>query len=488
MLKNILRHKKIAIAAILLLIVAILFMPPRQSWRSGDTTVSLSRDRTTLTISGKGAMEDYKIFDGGPPYIAPNVSLGFRLMWQNYMGYKMLLRLGMKEEPSAILTYYSVTDLVIGKGVTHIGSYTFDCFHRLKSLTVPGNVKSIGYLAFELCNNMTDVTFEDGVKSVGQYAFIGCTRLTSVTVPNSIESIDSLITAFSGCTRLTSITAAADNQRYSSEDGVLFNKDKTALLWYPQGKKGAYTIPSGVKSIGDLAFSGDTVTCFLEEMFDFVGHSGITSITIPDSTVSIGAMAFAGCVNLKSITIPGGISSVGKRAFERCLNLISIEVAADNADYRSENGVLFNKEKTVLIRYPPGKQDTSYTIPKGVKFIEDEAFSHCGNLVSVTIPNGVKSIGDYAFSNCDSLTSITLPSSVDSIGVWAFYESNGLTSVTCLNPVPPVIRGIIIGYSLIYPSHKTCLYVPQNSVDAYLGDTSWNTAKSIKAIGATDNL
>jgi hypothetical protein len=201
--------------------------------------------------------------------------------------------------------------------------------------------------------------------TIGYRAF-SRTGLTSITIPGNVFKIE--CSAFQG-TALTSITVAADNSHYSFEDGALFNKDKTVLLRYlPSRQSASYTIPGSVKTIKDQAFGG-----------------------------------FAG--------------------------LTSIMVAIDNAHYSSIDGVLFNKDKTVLIRYPAGKQG-AYTIPDGVKTIGSGAFSGCGRLTSVTIPNSVTSIEEFAFSFCTGLTSITIPNSIISIGSSAFWYCTNLIFIT----------------------------------------------------------
>ena len=126
------------------------------------------------------------------------------------------------------------------------------------------------------------------VTNIGYGAFKDCTSLTSVTIPNSVYIISG--EAFSGCTGLVSITVDAANKDYSSQDGLLYNKDKTVLHTYPAGKTvSLISIPSSVNSIGNWAFSGCT---------------GLTSLTIPDNITSIGIGTFAFCANLTSVTIP----------------------------------------------------------------------------------------------------------------------------------------------------------------------------------------
>jgi hypothetical protein len=166
-------------------------------------------------------------------------------------------------------------------------------------------------------------------------------------------------------------------------------------------------------------------------------------LIIPDtiggkSVTSIGTFAFYKCTGLTSITIPDGVNSIGESSFERCTSLTMIEVGAENLNYTGIDGVLFNKEKTVLHTYPAGKTGDNYAIPDGVTSIGEWAFELCTSLTSITIPDGVTSIGEWAFELCTSLPSITIPDSVTSIGDYAFYECPSLTSITIGNGVTSI--------------------------------------------------
>ena len=309
------------------------------------------------------------------------------------------------------------------------------------AITIPSeidgkSVTSIGYEAFYKCTGLTSITIPNSVTSIGYNAFKYCTGLTSITIPNSVTSIGDW--AFNHCTGLTSINVASGNNYYSDNNGVLFNKKKTELIRYPEGKsQTSYTIPDSVTSIEDCAFDGcsglisitipNSVTSIGDDAF--AGCSGLTSITIPNSVTSIGHWAFDGCTGLTSITIPNSVTSIGDYAFDGCTGLTSINVASENNYYSGNNGVLFNKKKTELIRYPEGKSQTSYTIPNSVISIGCYAFYGCTGLTSITIPNSVTSIEDCAFDGCSGLTSITIPNSVTSIGGVAFDGCSGLKDV-----------------------------------------------------------
>jgi len=176
-----------------------------------------------------------------------------------------------------------------------------------------------------------------------------------------------------------------------------------------------------------LDLSGSTFTSIEDSAFSHC--QSLTGITIPASVTSIGNSAFACCTSLTSITIPDSITSIGDGAFWDCTSLTAINVESGNTAYSSENGVLYNKTKTMLVKYPEGKTGSSFTIPSSVTNIESSAFEDCTSLININIPNSVTSIGDYAF-NCENLTSITIPASVTSIGDYAFAGCDNLTSVT----------------------------------------------------------
>jgi hypothetical protein len=153
---------------------------------------------------------------------------------------------------------------------------------------------------------------------------------------------------------------------------------------------------------------------------------------------SIGDYAFLRCTSLTSITIGNGVTSIGNNAFFLCSSLTTIEVGAENWNYTGIDGVLFNKEKTVLHTYPAGKTGDNYTIPDSVTIIRESAFLYCSSLTSITIPDSVASIGNGAFYECTSLTSIAIPNSVASIGNGAFFNCTSLTSITFQGAAPTV--------------------------------------------------
>jgi len=173
---------------------------------------------------------------------------------------------------------------------------------------------------------------------------------------------------------------------------------QTWNIGYPNEKDVVATLVGGTLTISG---SGDMMD------FDwyFSPWSQTNKVVIQEGVTSIGGWAFSGCSSLTSIEIPSSVTSIGG-AFFACVSLASIDVEGGNEYYSSENGVLFNKDKTTLMRYPQGKAGKYYFIPNSVTSIEGGAFYACRSLISIEIPNSVTSIGIMAFGICESLTHI----------------------------------------------------------------------------------
>lgn len=307
----------------------------------------------------------------------------------------------------------SLTSIVIPGSITEISERTFLSCSSLTSITIPNSVTSIKKNAFQSCSSLTSILIPNSVTSIGESAFVYCSSLASITIPESVTSIGDR--AFDECTSLAEISVGYGSQKFSSVNGVLFDKNKKTLICYPAGKNGTiYDIPQSVTSIGGHAFS----YC-----------ASLASITIPEGVTSIGNGTFFRCSSLTSISIPEGVTSIGWSAFSYCSSL------------------------------------TSITIPDGVTSIGYDTFGGCSSLTSITIPEGVVSIGDDAFSNCISLASITIPESVSFIGSSAMARCSSLKSVTCLATTPPTLGNDV--FSGVDFPYERVLYVPAGTLEDY---------------------
>lgn len=255
---------------------------------SGSNVTWSLDDNGTLTISGSGKIEDYRSDIDQPWY--SNRS--------------------------------DITSVIIEPGVTSIGSQAFYYCSNLTSITIPSGLTSIGEMAFFYCSALTSVTIPNSVISIGNFAFGSCTGLKSITIPSSVTSIENNV--FQDCTGLTNITVDSSNPSFCSESGVLFNKDKTTLIYCPRGKTGSYTIPDGVTAIEDYAF----YYC-----------SGLTSVTIPSSVTSIGVSSFQHCTGLTSITIPNSVTSITNLAFWDCSSLTIVYIPSGVNFVPDESGL-----------------------------------------------------------------------------------------------------------------------------------------------------
>lgn len=324
----------------------------------------------------------------------------------------------------------------------------------------------------------------NSVTKIEWHAFWGCIHLKSITIPDSvIEIVDGFHTPiFYRCYTLTSIYVHSDNPVYASEDGVLFNKSKTKLIFYPNGIfLDNYIIPDSVFKITDDAF--------LRNIY-------ITSIIIPDSVIEIGNAAFMGCTRLKKINIPKWVSLKDRYdivnnnfIFTLPESINEINVPSDHPFYTSEDGVLFNKSKTKLISCPKGKSGnyvipdsvieidkcaffeckllTSINISNTVKEINESAFEECAGLISISIPDSIIRIEKSTFSRCHSLVSIIIPDSVKKIGNHAFYFCDNLKSVIIPNSVIE-----ISDFAFDYCKSLVSITIPESVVE--ISDTAFN--------------
>jgi len=238
--------------------------------------------------------------------------------------------------------------------VTIIGERAFYDKNDITRVVIPKGVTQIKINAFFNCKSLTNVNIPDTVTIIEQYAFI-FSGITAVTVPKSVVYIGG--GAFGGCTRLTAINVAADNVKYSSMGGVLYDKNKTFLHTYPAGKTDS------------------------------------SNFVIPGTLLVIGDYAFTACSRIVSIGIPASVKQIGVGAFLFCNRLNKLTVAADNTAYFTENNVLYNKDKTLLHTYPAGRTGSSFTIQAGVKSIGDMAFAACNGLRSITFEGTIPYMG-----------------------------------------------------------------------------------------------
>ena len=460
---------------------------------------------------------------------------------------------GLKSNDSNLYLVDETGTLIIpstvkGITVTKINNGTFAKVAGIKRVIIPGTVKEIGSTAFMGCPDLEVVIMEDGVEKIGWQAFKSCTKLVDIQMPDTVTSIVSEAFAstaiseirlsngltsisgsiFNGCTNLTSLTIpegvttlennsiyncqnlksvhlpasltkigtnflmlcpkvsevtfAEGNESFSSENGIIYNKEKTEMIYIApsvvEGKT-TFTVPStvttlnskllnsypqitnviingNVTSIDNNFFSknitnvtinnnekyrasngaiydnsGTLIHYFANETsftveegttniisYAFRYSTNLTSVTLPESLTTLDAHVFNGATNLKSITLNSALSSISGLSFYGS-GITEINTA-NNKNYTFENGALYNADKTLLIVVLG--QPTEFTIPDGVVEIGRYAFHYRKNLTKVTIPDSVEKIGG-SFMYCTSLKEIFIPNSVTSIAEGCFSNS-----------------------------------------------------------------
>jgi formylglycine-generating enzyme required for sulfatase activity len=306
-----------------------------------------------------------------------------------------------------------IPDTINDLPVTGIGAYAFYDCTSLTSMTIGNNVTSVGDAAFIYCDRLTQVTIPNSVTNIGNDAFEYCASLSSVAIGSSVTSIGGL--AFFHCYSLTNVT-----------------------------------IPNSVITIRDYAFEECT---------------NLASVMLGHSVTSIGKSAFYGCSSLTSVTIPNSVTNIGSWALSGCTSLTAITVEPLNTTYSSLDGVLFNKARNTLIKYPDGKI-WAYTVPDSVARIGDGAFSGCWGLTDVFIPSSVTGLGDGAFSYCISM-------------MRAFFAGNAPTR-------PPFPNATTFQAGVSYECNVTVYYREGtqgwSSIFEDCPTTLWNSMPKIESI------
>lgn len=333
-----------------------------------------------------------------------------------------------------------ITGVEIPDSVTLISDYAFQYCKSLTKIEIPGTVKKIGNWwgnvngqIFNGCSNLKEVILEEGIEEISGRAFDSCSKVKEWKLPKSLkrigpcafrnisveefnipENVESIAATFISSSNLSRINVDSNNKYFTSVDGILFDKDSTRLIKYPENRDGnSYEVPNTVKTIDANAF----ISC-----------KNLQTIVIADSVEKIGDSAFDGS-KLKTINLGGGITNISNKPFYGAWNLTNINVITENDKYESENGILFNKGKTILIKYPPAIINGEvYEIPNTVVEIGPQSF-YRSQIKNVIIPSSVKKIGSESFFACYNLEEVNLPEGLERIEWRALYGCHKIKTI-----------------------------------------------------------
>ena len=382
----------------------------------------------------------------------------------------------------------NIPEQIDGKKVSAITEYAFSN-DTIEIVNIPNTVTILYWMSFAKCNNLREINIPESVSDIKSIPVVQCPSVEKINVSEK-------------------------NNYYRSVDGVLFSKDMSLLIYYPSNKAGdSYKVPDEVKEFSPCADNGafnynqnlKSVTLnaninlsswnFPRSSFAYASKleaiyvdsknpyltsdNGIlyskdktilvsyptncsqTRYIMPDNVSAMSENAFYGAKKLKEIQLSKKleIRVYGVQFFLGCRNLESISVPESNNDFYTVDGVLFRRrdsdglDNPCLISYPQNKKDSKYEVPKTVKSIERSAFEgntnlstviipdnvteiklcafmDCRSLSKVVLPSNLKEISYSAFRNCSSLTDIDIPSSVTTVSICAFYNCNALKNVT----------------------------------------------------------
>lgn len=358
-----------------------------------------------------------------------------------------------------------ITEVLIPENINSIPLCAFRDCSKLKSVSLGNNVATIFGGAFFNCTGLESFYIPNGVKVIGGSAFCGCSNLININIPKSIARIN--YDVFKNCTSLSNVYFEGDISDWCNIKfyGFTSNPLSVAENLYINGKllENELVIPENINSINDYAFynyqkvkdiliSDNVLSIGREAFYDCVG---VENISLGKNVASIGYMAFTNCGS-KELKIPRSVTSIGFRALDGRFE--SFVVDEDNPSYSSDSyGVLYDKSKKVLIKYPKIIKRVEFTVPdsvvkigpysfKGaniekviigdsVKEISEAAFYAGFGIESVIIGNGVSVIGEKAFYYCCNMTDLELGSNVTTIGRNAFQDCHLLRNFTLGNKV-----------------------------------------------------
>ena len=412
-----------------------------------------------------------------------------------------------------------------------IYKYAFDSYYGLISLIIPDRVTSIGIHAFDDCFGLTGVTIGNGITSIGEYAFYGCYKLVEVINNSSLNITKSNNYKDIGYYALN--IKKGGNSDIVNKDGFLFYtyNNVNYLLGYtgietkltlPQNYNGqnyeiykyafddcagftSVSIPNSVISIGRCAFR----FC-----------SGLTSVKIPDSVTSIDNHAFYGCSGLTSVVIPDSITSIGSAAFERCHGLEKVFFTGDIVSWLTINGLKNLMYYGLMNRklYFNNKLVTNLVIPDSITTINEYAFYNCKELTSVVISKNISSIGNGAFYGCSQLeniyitdtaswcsinglsnlmsygsnnkklyihdevaTNLVIPDSITTINEYAFYNCKELTSVVISENISSIGSWAFYGCSRV-----TSIIIPDSVTE--IGRSAFEDCSGLTSVTIPDSV
>ena len=387
-------------------------------------------------------------------------------------------------------------------GTTNIESFAFSQ-SGLEKFVAPSTLLSIDSSAFKNCNNLKDIVFNNSLTTIKDEAFAYSPKITKVILNRDLKDIGKNV--FYGDNNIESIIDK-DNTNFQIIENTLYTIDKKELVYIaPKRNKKELNIPKETISIREGAINSETAINKIivdpknekfssedgilydkdkKKIVKFPPKKEVVNLTILPSVEEINPYAFKDAINLSGfVNIHGKVKTIGKNAFDNTINIDGFIVDEYNENYCSIDGVLYNKDKTSLIKYPSRKNTNSFNIPNSIKSIEERAFENSmieslttntnlstiekesflnSNIKNIELNEGLKSIKENAFKGT-KIKDIVLPSTLETIQDGAFSYMKDLNTIQFKS-----LQLKDLGYNVLMGSNKLeKIVVPINAYNNY---------------------
>lgn len=455
---------------------------------SAENGVLFNKDKTTLIL--------YPSQKANTDYVVPAsvTTIGQSAFYQTALLKGITLPDGLTTIQGYAFQGSGIESMVLPNSVTTVESHAF-YGAQLNTITLSENMTTISASLFQWNQKLNEIVIPEGITTIAPSAFSDCKQLKSVTLPSTLTAIGE--GAFSGCEGLLSLTVNMTTPPTDVTDNVFTYVGSitytNCTLKVPAGTKAAYQAANVWKNFTTIIEQGEPlpvgavfndngivyrITSLSPNKVDVTQGSYSGDVVIPTTASNEGldfnvtgieSKAFLNQYYLTSVTIPQTVEAIGARAFLYTNSLTTITVDAANPNYLSEDGVLFNKDKTTLWWYPHKKEGQSYAVPEGVVTIEEFAMYDNMNLKEISVPSTVTTIKERGLGPYELLklsVNIASPISVNE-NVFPMYLYD---YATCLLEVP-------VGSKAAYQAADVWKKFTNIEEKTFTGVTSWSDDK-----------
>lgn len=302
------------------------------------------------------------------------------------------LEYGLNDDATSysVVAYHGDEEnIIIPNGFNHYpitGIISLSNNDSIITVTLSSHIKTIYQSAFANCFNLETINMNDSVTEIGDFAFSNCYNLLELTINPNTTYIG--IGAFYNCYNLEKIDVDLNNQKYQSIDGVLYSIEYKELLLYPSSKKDeSFEVSSNTEVISRGAI---------------MNNPYLKKVNVGNSLIKINSENLTKCNSLFEIKLGSQITYLDETVFDQLPSLKEIIVDGNNMMYSSVEGVLYNKNQTMMIKYPNQKYDETFTVAQTVTMIKYHCFEDCQNLTSIVLSSNIKYIEEEAFVNLNN--------------------------------------------------------------------------------------